>query len=216
MQKIFITATNTDIGKTHVTLKLLKYFALLGKRVAAIKPIETGVFSKPEDGTKLYNLISTLNPELSHLRLKDIVPIQYKLPAAPFVAKGEGAIDFGVIQEKIDAFADFCDVLLIEGAGGLMVPVDEEHFMIDFIELFGIDKTLLVTSSKLGSINDTLLSIEKLQSSLVDFSWAINLHEDKESFFEVTYPFYAHYFKKITLLDGDEGYQKLIEEYFFG
>ena len=82
--------------------------------------------------------------------------------------------------------------------------------MIDLIKFFEIDKTLLVTPSKLGSINDTLLSIEALKNRNINFEWCVNLYEDKDSFFEVTYPFYEEYFEDIIILERDV--KKLIDK----
>jgi dethiobiotin synthetase len=70
-----------------------------------------------------------------------------------------------------------------------MVPITKEYMMIDLIKELHI-KTLLVTPSRLGCINDTLLSIEALKSRDIDFDWCVNLYEDKEDFEKVTQPFY--------------------------
>ncbi len=81
-----------------------------------------------------------------------------------------------------------CDLLVIEGAGGLMVPVLEDLFMIDLIKIFEA-KAVLIAPSKLGCINDILLSIEALKNRKIDFEWYINLYQDKDSFDEVSKPF---------------------------
>ena len=70
-----------------------------------------------------------------------------------------------------------------------MVPITAEYKMIDLIEELNC-KTLLVTPSKLGCINDTLLSIEALKNRNINFDWCVNLHEDKNEFQKVTQPFY--------------------------
>ena len=188
-KRIFITATNTDIGKTYATTLLLKELSAQGLKVGVFKPIETGVETDPLDGKKLFDLALLLNPSLQVLDLNDIVPYQFKLPAAPLVAKGNTVIDLNYLNTKLQKIEKLCDVVLIEGAGGLMVPVEEDLFMVDFIEYFKTS-VLLVVPSRLGSINDTLLSRYLLDSKNIHYTWAINLYEDKESFFEVTAPFY--------------------------
>ena len=92
-----------------------------------------------------------------------------------------------------------CDVLVIEGAGGLMVPVEKDIFIIDLIKIFD-SKAFLITPSKLGCINDTLLSIEALKNRNIDFDFFINLYQDKESFDEVSKPFLNEYFGKLNFL----------------
>lgn len=93
-----------------------------------------------------------------------------------------------------------CDVLVIEGAGGLMVPLEEDLFIIDLIKHFQA-QAILITPSKLGCINDTLLSIEALKSRNIDFDFYINLYEDKDSFHKVSKPFLEKHFKKLNFLD---------------
>ena len=92
-------------------------------------------------------------------------------------------------MDKHKKLSKLCDILLVEGAGGLMVPVTKEYMIIDLIKELNV-KTLLVTPSRLGCINDTLLSMEALKSRDIDFDWCVNVFEDKESFDEVTRPYY--------------------------
>jgi dethiobiotin synthetase len=208
-RKIFVTATNTNVGKTHTTLLLMEEAAGRGLRPAAFKPVETGVAGIPEDGAKLLEATRRLNPGAAHLSLDDVVPLRYSLPAAPFVAKGEAPIDYGLIGAKLRKLETLCDVLFVEGAGGLLVPLDEERFMIDLPGLFGLEKTLLVSPSRLGSINDTLLSLEALRNRGIGHEVGVNLYEDAKSFEEVTLPYYEKSGMAFCLLPHERG--KLLE-----
>ena len=202
-RNIFITATNTDIGKTYITEQLLYYYSLFGFRVGVLKPIETGVKNgKPLDGTRLLKKAISYNTKLHQLTAEQIVPYQFELPASPYVAKGETSIDIQKIKDSIKEMERYCDILLIEGAGGLMVPIETDYFMVDLIKDLNF-KTLLVVPSNLGSINDTLLSIEKLKSSGVNFEWVINLHKDSETFSEITEPSYKSYFKNFKVFQNN-------------
>ena len=186
MKSIFITATNTDIGKTYTTIKLSDELNRMGYKVGVFKPIETGVKTLPEDGVKL--LKASKNTDIT---LDDVVPVRFSLPAAPFVAKQDKKINFEKILKSYQKIKANSDIVLVEGAGGLLVPVEENFFMIDFIKLLDIDKTLLVTSNALGSINETLLSINLLKQKKVDFLWAVNEYKEKREVFEkVSLPFY--------------------------
>ncbi len=196
--RIFVTATNTGVGKTYTTLKLMDLAHKSGLKPGVIKPIETGVVGSPEDGSKLFAKCQELNPGLKRFSITDIVPYRFNLPAAPYVAKKDTSIRVDTIVEKIEQIENCCDILFIEGAGGLMVPIEKDFFMIDLIEACDA-KALLVTSSKLGSINDTLLSMETLQRRRIPYQWYINLYEDKESFHRITLPFYKDYFKEVPL-----------------
>ena len=197
-KSIFITATNTDVGKTYASEKFLKFFTSLGLKVGYFKPCETGVVDFPLDGNKMLNLVKELNPSFN-ATINDVVPYQFKLPAAPYVAKKDLFIDIEFLKKKKQYLQSMCDVLVIEGAGGLMVPVEKDIFIIDLINIFEA-KAFLITPSKLGCINDTLLSIEALKNRNIDFDFFINLYQDKESFDEVSKPFLNEYFCKLNFL----------------
>lgn len=206
--RIFITATDTGVGKTYTTTRLLQIAYEMGYKPGCIKPIETGVLSSPEDGTKLLRKCQDLNQNLKNITIEDIVPYQFSLPAAPYVAKGATLIKKEYIAQKIKKLQNLCDVLFIEGAGGLMVPIEKDFFMIDLIRFLDA-KALLVTPSALGCINQTLLSLQALKNKNIPHTWYVNLYKDKESFFKVTYPFYKDYFGSVPL-DLQEALQELI------
>ena len=197
-KSIFITATNTDVGKTYASEKFLRYFAKQGLKVGYFKPCETGVIDLPIDGNKMLTITKELNPDYK-VDLSDVVPYQFKLPAAPWVAKGNTFISLELIKQKKKYLEQFCDVLIIEGAGGLMVPLEKDLFIIDLIKELDAE-AILITPSKLGCINDTLLSINALKAKNIDFEFFINLFEDKESFEKVSKPFLLDYFKKLNFL----------------
>jgi dethiobiotin synthetase len=197
-QILFITATNTDVGKSYACEHFLKKYSKEGLKVGYFKPIETGVNPTPLDGTRLLKLTQELNPDFM-VTLFDVVPYQFELPAAPYVAKKKNNIDINVIVQKMHYLLDFCDILIIEGAGGLMVPIEKEYFMIDLIKTLNA-KAILIAPSHLGSINDTLLSMEALNNRNIEFDWYINLYKDKETFADITLPFYEAYFGEVTYI----------------
>jgi len=198
---IFITATNTDIGKTYATLNLIEALGKRGLRVGVFKPIETGVVELPLDGKLLLDAVKKTNPDLRDFTCEDIVPYQFPLPAAPYVSKGRRNIDLKVLRVAFKKISKVSDIMLIEGAGGLMVPIEKDLYMYDLIDFFDA-KALLVTHSKLGCINDTLLNINFLDSLGVEYIWCVNLR-DKEGFEEKTLPFYKEKFGKVLTLQDD-------------
>ena len=189
MKSLFVTATNTDIGKTFTTLELIKNYSKQGVLVGVCKPIETGVINEPIDAKALLETIQQYNHNFKDLTPTDITAYTFELPSAPFCADINRTIDIKRIKDKIEELKKLCDLLIIEGAGGLFVPITATYNMIDLVKELNI-KTLLVTPSKLGCINDTLLSIEALKNRDIDFDWAVNLFQDKESFPKVTQPYY--------------------------
>ena len=201
-KSLFISATNTDVGKTYACEKFLNYFAKAGLKVGYFKPFETGVVDFPLDGSKMLELTKKLNPSFN-VTINDVVPYQFKLPAAPYVAKGNTIIDIDFLKEKKKYLEQFCDVLIIEGAGGLMVPIEKDLFIIDLIKEFDCE-AILITPSKLGCINDTLLSINALKAKNIDFEFYINLYHDINSFEKVSKPFLIDYFGKLNFLEDLE------------
>ena len=187
---IFITATNTNVGKTYTTLKLIKQFSEMGYKVGVFKPIETGVKNIPLDGNLLLKEVQKYNPLFKKLSIDDVVPNQFKLPASPIVA---GEVDFKKIDKSYKKLSSISDILLIEGAGGIKVPVTKNFYMFDFIKYFKA-KSLLVVQSKLGCINDLELNLEFFNPTV----WGINLYDN--SFFETSYHYLKEKYKEILII----------------
>jgi len=193
MRTLFITATGTNVGKTHTTLKLIDALASKGYKVGVFKPIETGVKDVPLDASLLLKACQKVNKNFQDLSPHDITAYTFSLPAAPFCADSNKEIVIQNIIDKHEALSQLCDILLVEGAGGLLVPITKEYTMINLMKELKA-KVLLVTPSKLGCINDTLLSILALRTFDIDFDWCINIYEDKDSFTKVTKPYYDEVF----------------------
>jgi dethiobiotin synthetase len=202
-KRIFVTATNTDIGKTYTTKKLLQEYAKNGLRVGAIKLIETGVIDgDAPDGKQLLALVQELNPEFKDVSLEDIVPITYELAAAPYIASRAKPLDFELLTAKIEKLEKLCDVLVIEGAGGLLVPIDGSFMMIDLI-LFFQATALLVTHCSLGCINDTLLSLQALKNRNISCVTAFNCRANDESFAQISEPFFLNTGYDVLKVEND-------------
>jgi dethiobiotin synthetase len=198
-QRIFVTATNTDIGKTYTTDKLIRHYASLGYRVGAFKPIETGVTDTPPDGSLLLKTLQEVNPEFSDLPVNDIVPVQMTLPAAPYVADNAQPIDLKKIDAALEQVEKHCDIVIIEGAGGILVPLDKTLKIIDLIGYFKA-KALLVTHCRLGCINDTLLNLMAMDHAGIDYEWVLNRQESDTSFETVSAPYFNDRFKEVFIL----------------
>jgi dethiobiotin synthetase len=189
-KRIFVTATNTNIGKTYTTKLLLKEFASRGFSVGVIKPIETGVIDGlAPDADELLECAKELNPKLWSLEAEDIVPITYKLAASPFVASNNTPLDLKKIKIKIEEMEASCDIVIIEGAGGLYVPIDDKNMMIDLISHLNA-VALLVTHCSLGCINDTLLSKKALENKNISHAVAFNCKESDDDFSQISEPYF--------------------------
>jgi len=201
-KRIFVTATNTDIGKTYTTSLLLKAFTAKGVRVGAVKLMETGVVQNAPDATLLLKILKECNKEFEDVDVSQIVPITYELPAAPYIASGKKTVDLDLLTRTIETIEKKCDLLIIEGAGGLYVPLDSQYMMIDMIKYFKAT-ALLVTHCSLGCINDTLLSEKALQRENIDYLSVFNCKGNEESFSKVSEPYFIDTRENILKVDDD-------------
>lgn len=202
-KRIFVTATNTNIGKTYTTKLLLREYASRGLKVGVIKPIETGVVGGyAEDAEELLEIVKELNTKLWHLEAEDIVPIMYEMPSAPYVASNNTPLDLKKILTKIEELEAFCDIIIIEGAGGLYVPIDDKHMMIDLIQKLDA-VALLVTHCSLGCINDTLLSKKALEDKKIVHVIAFNCKENDENFSKISEPYFLKTDLRVLKVSND-------------
>jgi dethiobiotin synthetase len=201
-KRIFITATNTDIGKTHATKLLLKKYTQMGYRVGVFKPIETGVVTEPIDGRELFDFVQKLNSKFQTLHVNDIVPIQFALPAAPYIANKAADIDKELLLNALLKLEKLCDIIIIEGAGGLYVPIDKRTMIIDLISYFKA-KALLITHCNLGCINDTLLSIKALENENIPYEWALNCRKNDSTFDTISKPYFRDTFNDLHSINDD-------------
>ncbi|WP_253306123.1 dethiobiotin synthase [unidentified bacterial endosymbiont] len=142
--QLFITGTDTNIGKT-----LICSWLCLQTGYSYCKPIQTGTDSEQDAATVVILSGSTVYPE----------QYSFKAPLSPHLAS---ALENQVIEMTTIQLPDSPD-LIVEGAGGLLVPLNQSDCLIDFIQYLKIP-VILVASSQLGTINHTLLSLEALKN----------------------------------------------------
>ncbi|MBN2717388.1 MAG: dethiobiotin synthase [Deltaproteobacteria bacterium] len=157
---IFVTGTGTDVGKTVVTRGIVRALVNRGVNLHAVKPVESGVpvvngVLKPHDGLAL---IRASKQERS---VAQTCRYMFKAAVSPHLAaQNEGAvIDPQAVQQFLLSEAGTCDVLIVEGAGGLLVPLNDSTLYVDFIARLNCE-LLIVSPNVLGTINTTLLTIE--------------------------------------------------------
>jgi dethiobiotin synthetase len=150
---LFVTGTDTGVGKTFVACALATALRARGRRVAVMKPVETGVAGDPEDARRLAAAAADPAP------LDDVCPYRLRAPLAPAVAaRLEGvAIDVGRIVALLLRRAARADVLLVEGAGGLLVPLAGRTTWVDVAARARLP-VLIVAANRLGAINHCALT----------------------------------------------------------
>jgi dethiobiotin synthetase len=157
---IFITGTDTGVGKTVVSATIAWTLQQSGKRVSAMKPVQTGA---GEDGLLDIEFIQKVMG--TDYSLEAVCPYRFPLPLAPLVAAelaGE-RIEIDKIKSAYFNLSSWNDTVIVEGAGGLLVPLKETYFMSDLAYDLGVG-LIIVIRPGLGTLNHTLLSVEHARS----------------------------------------------------
>ncbi len=165
MRGLFITSVGTGIGKTLVTAMLCHQLTRASRSMRALKPVVSG-FRADDPTSDPCLILRSLGRDPTAEAIAAIAPWRFEQPIAPHLAaRREGRV---LAIEEIVQFctAGFCqrdafDHLLIEGAGGVMAPIDEKHTVLDLIVRLG-HPAVLVTGSYLGAISHTLTALEVL------------------------------------------------------
>ena len=164
MTSFFITATGTDIGKTFVTTGLIRHMQATGRPVAAVKPVVSGFDPDALKESDPAALLSALGRPVTLAEVEHISPWRFRAPLSPHMAAGhEGrAIAFHeVIEFCRRSMAGRGTTLLIEGIGGIMVPLDDRRTVLDWMSVLRIP-IILVAGTYVGTMSHTLTSLEVL------------------------------------------------------
>jgi dethiobiotin synthetase len=164
LSAIFITATGTEVGKTFVAASLIRNLRQIGKDVIAIKPVVSGFDPAQAAASDPGILLDALGLPVTMDNIGLISPWRYRAPLSPDLAASmEGQrIDVDqVIAFCQSAIADNPGVVLIEGIGGIMVPLDGERTILDVMMALRVP-LIVVTGSYLGSISHTLTALDSL------------------------------------------------------
>ncbi|MDX2227827.1 MAG: dethiobiotin synthase [Verrucomicrobiae bacterium] len=156
-QTVFITGTDTHVGKTRVTCLILRALVARGVKAVGFKPILCG---ERTDAHALLN--ASGNP--AGLTLDDLNPVTLQPPAAPYTASiiEERIIDLDAVRTAYGKLREKFEVVLVEGVGGWRVPIRRDYFVSDLAREMNAP-ILLVTRPNLGTLNHTLLTVEAIE-----------------------------------------------------
>lgn len=175
---LLITGTDTEVGKTFIAAGLIRALARMGLRVAPFKPVETGCVRDgstgqliPADARLLQSASGTT------ARLSTVCPYQFSLPAAPWVAaeKEHLSIDLSVLDRALEQLRAIHDCVLIESAGGLLVPLAPGVDFADLAVRWRVP-VLVVAGSRLGVLNQTLLTTRVLEHADIPVAGVVLNH----------------------------------------
>ena len=172
MTALFVTATGTDIGKTFVTAGLIRHLRAAGRPVAAIKPVVSGFDPDDWQGSDPGVLLAALGRPLTLEEVDGVSPWRFKAPLSPHTAaqRESRAIAFqDVVAFCRRAMAARRGVLLVEGIGGVMVPLDDRHSVLDLMSMLRIP-IILVAGSYVGTLSHTLTALEVVARRNLDIA----------------------------------------------
>jgi dethiobiotin synthetase len=160
---LFITGTDTDVGKTIVAGAIADWFRRRGRRAGVSKPVGSGCVRRRE------GLVSEDAEWLAHCAdsphpLDLICPQRYVEPLAPAVAaeRSRQPLDWTEVERSLQLMSRDSEVMIVEGVGGVMVPLDAKHTVLDLAVAIGLP-AIVVARPALGTINHTLLTLHALR-----------------------------------------------------
>ncbi len=168
MTHIFVTASGTDLGKTVISEILIRQLIAKGKKVAALKPVLSGLEGAALEETDSGRMLHAMGAEVSEDAIAEITPWRFDPPLSPDMA----AQRVGQTM-TLEPIVEFClepkdkDYVLVEGAGGVLVPINPEATMADWMIALKARTDLqvvLVVGSYLGTISHTLTALESLNA----------------------------------------------------
>ena len=162
---LLVTGTDTGIGKTVIAGAIANWFRRQGNRVAVLKPVGSGCVRRRE------GLVSEDAEFLAHCAdarhpLDVICPVRYAEALAPGVAadRAKEPVDWPAVDQSVAAMARDSDVMIVEGVGGLMVPMDDSSTFLDVARWLKLP-AVVVARPNLGTINHTLLTVNALRAA---------------------------------------------------
>ena len=159
MKSLFVTGTDTDVGKTCVTASIVNYLSKMNVNVGVMKPFASGykanTHSVSEDVEILMKYSGVDDPP-------DLVnPYYFEIPTSPYDACKQLnlEIDISKVIDSYNKLTSIHDLVIVEGIGGLMTPIIKNYFVSDLISDLDLS-SIIVTGSKIGSVNHTMLTYE--------------------------------------------------------
>ena len=153
----FVTGTDTDVGKSYICKHLAKEFIKMGKKTGYLKPFQSGLEEGIDpDAKQIETIAKGVIAKSTYIT---------KTPCTPYISSQIDNVDYNLEKVKQDytELANICDVTIVEGSGGLYVPVKENVLMSDVIKFLNLP-ALIVARPNLGTINHTLMTIKCAQS----------------------------------------------------
>jgi len=169
MNSFFVTGTDTDVGKTCVCAAIAKYLFDKGVNVGVMKPFASGYKESPTSISEDVEILLKYSGSNDPIEL--VNPYYFEIPTSPYDACKQLnlEIDMNKIIDAYKQLTEIHDVVIVEGIGGIMTPISRNYFISDLIFELNLD-SLIVTGSKIGSVNHLMLTYEHAQKKNLNIS----------------------------------------------
>lgn len=157
---LFITGTDTEVGKTYVTAQIARALVSAGKTVGVYKPVASGCCRQPQESQCVDDPEILWHAAGQPGELAAVCPQRFTAPLAPHVAASleGGTVDESLLRSGIHYWQERSDIVLVEGVGGLMSPISDHDYVADVASDFGYP-LIVVAPNSLGVINQTLQTL---------------------------------------------------------
>lgn len=193
----FITGTDTGVGKTFISLQLLRHFKKHGLSTLALKPIASGCEETPQ-GLRNEDALALQAAASIKLAYHQINPFAFLPPIAPHIAANQVGVNLSVAtltQTLTPILQTPADIKLIEGAGGWLLPLNKTETLADYIETLNI-KIILVVKMQLGCLNHALLTAKNITDrGLTLAGWVANTIAEPMPYLENNIETLSEHFK---------------------
>ena len=169
MNSLFITGTDTDVGKTCVTAGIVNYLSKMNVDVGVMKPFASGYKANEDSISEDVEILTKYSGVTDPVDL--INPYFFEIPTSPYEAcmKLNREIDISKVVDAYNQLISNHDVVIVEGIGGIMTPISQNYFVSDLISELKLN-SIIVTGSKIGAVNHLMLTYEHSQQKNLNFN----------------------------------------------
>lgn len=190
---IFITATDTEAGKTYISCKIAEELVKMGIKAGVMKPFASGSRS---DAIKLIKASGVKD------KIEKVNPVYFKYPLAPYSSAllEKLKVDLSLVWKSYKVLSKKYEFMIVEGIGGLVVPIKKDYSVLDLIKGFKLP-VLVAAKPGLGTVNHTVLTVQKLQQNKIKVLGIILSGKRKNTISERTNPQIIRTLTKLPVLE---------------
>jgi len=168
MNSLFVTGTDTDVGKTCVTAGIVNYLSKMNIDVGVMKPFASGYKANADSLSEDVEILMKYSGVNDPVEL--VNPYYFEIPTSPYDAcmKLNREVDISKVVDAYNQLTSNHDVVVVEGIGGIMTPISQNYFVSDLISELNLN-SIIVTGSKIGSVNHTMLTYEHSKQKKLNF-----------------------------------------------